>query len=165
VTVLAGAAALVAGACSGGSKAATPTTTSSVASTTTSTSVAPSSTSAAASTTTTPVARYPFTGLAVTDPSTQNRPALVVKIDNHAEARPQTGLNQADVVYEEEVEGITRFFTVFHSQIPGPVGPIRSARTQEIERSPNGICPGRACRAASEIHPFQPISDCDPGSG
>ena len=51
----------------------------------------------------------------VTDATTQNRPALVVKIDNHPEARPQTGLNQADVVYEEEVEGITRFFAVFQS--------------------------------------------------
>ena len=63
----------------------------------------------------------------MTDPTTQNRPALVVKIDNHAEARPQTGLNQADVVYEEEVEGITRFFAVFQStQLDA--GRARSAR-------------------------------------
>jgi hypothetical protein len=132
VTVIAGAAALVAGACSGGSKAATPTTTSTVAATTTTSTAATSSTSAAASTTTTPVARYVFTGLPVTDPATQNRPALVVKIDNHAEARPQTGLNQADVVYEEEVEGITRFFAVFQSADSTPVGPIRSARTTDV---------------------------------
>jgi len=56
----------------------------------------------------------------------------VVKIDNHAEARPQTGLNQADVVYEEEVEGITRFFAVFQSGNSTPVGPIRSARTTDV---------------------------------
>ena len=62
----------------------------------------------------------------------QNRPALVVKIDNHPEARPQTGLNQADVVFEEQVEGITRFFAVFQSGDSNPVGPIRSARTTDV---------------------------------
>ncbi len=93
---------------------------------------ASSSSTVAATTTTQPVARYALTGLAVTDPATQNRPALVVKIDNHAEARPQTGLNQADVVYEEEVEGITRFFAVFQSTDSTPVGPIRSARTTDV---------------------------------
>ena len=131
-TVLAGTAALVAGACSGGSKAATPSSTSAAATSTSSTSALATSTTVAASTTTQPVARYTFTGLPVTNPATQNRPALVVKIDNHAEARPQTGLNQADVVYEEEVEGITRFFAVFQSTDSTPVGPIRSARTTDV---------------------------------
>ena len=59
-------------------------------------------------------------------------PALVVKIDNHPQARPQSGLNQADVVYEEIVEGITRLFAVFHSAPSDPVGPIRSARTTDV---------------------------------
>jgi Protein of unknown function (DUF3048) N-terminal domain/Protein of unknown function (DUF3048) C-terminal domain len=131
-TVVAGAAALVAGACSGGSKAATPTSTSAAATSTSTSSTVATSTTVAASTTTQPVARYAFTGLPVTNPATQNRPALVVKIDNHAEARPQTGLNQADVVYEEEVEGITRFFAVFQSMDSTPVGPIRSARTTDV---------------------------------
>src|SRR5262249_6912092 len=79
----------------------------------TTTSTSTTSTTVAATTTTAAVARYALTGLPVDDPATQNRPALVVKIDNHPEARPQTGLNQADVVYEEMVEGITRFFAVF----------------------------------------------------
>ena len=130
---LAAVAALVASACSGGSKAADPTTavaTTAAATTTTSTST--TSTTAAPTTTTTPVARYALTGLPVDDPATQNRPALVVKIDNHPEARPQTGLNQADVVYEEMVEGITRFFAVFQSTDSTPVGPIRSARTTDV---------------------------------
>jgi hypothetical protein len=70
--------------------------------------------------------------LPVTNPATQNRPALAVKIDNHPDALPQTGLNQADVVYEEIVEGITRFFTVFQSTDSTPVGPIRSARTTDV---------------------------------
>lgn len=76
---------------------------------------------------------YPLTGLAVTDPIAAGRPALAVKIDNHPIARPQTGLNKADIVFEENVEGITRFIAVFHSEGSDPVGPIRSGRTQDID--------------------------------
>jgi hypothetical protein len=62
-----------------------------------------------------------------------NRPALVVKIDN-VDAKPQSGLNQADIVFEEVVEGrATRFAAVFHSQGSNPVGPIRSGRTQDVD--------------------------------
>jgi hypothetical protein len=62
-----------------------------------------------------------------------NRPALMVKIDNAPRARPQAGLNQADVVYEEMVEGgLTRFAAIFHSQDSDPVGPVRSARSTDI---------------------------------
>jgi hypothetical protein len=62
------------------------------------------------------------------------RPALVVKIDNAPLARPQIGLNQADVVFEEGVEGgITRFAALFHSEESKPVGPVRSARTTDIK--------------------------------
>ncbi len=84
----------------------------------------------------------PFTGLAVDDPSVLARPPLVVKIDNHPDAPPQRGLNQADVVYEEVVEGLTRFAAVFQSQDTpsapdnpdlAAVGPIRSARTTDID--------------------------------
>ncbi len=61
-----------------------------------------------------------------------NRPAAVVKIDNGSRARPHSGLNAADIVVEEEVEGgITRFAAVFHST-SSVVGPIRSARTTDI---------------------------------
>jgi hypothetical protein len=61
------------------------------------------------------------------------RPVLVVKIDNAPKARPQVGLNQADVVFEEGVEGgITRFAALFHSEESKPVGPVRSARTTDI---------------------------------
>jgi len=75
----------------------------------------------------------PLTGLPVNDAEAAQRPALVVKIDNGPPARPQSGLNQADIVYEENVEQITRFAAVYHSQLPDPVGPIRSGRTQDIE--------------------------------
>jgi hypothetical protein len=130
LVTLASVAALMAAACSGGSKAATPTTTSSTAAPTTTSST--TSTTAPPTTTAAPAARYVLTGLAVNDPATANRPALVVKIDNHTDAVPQTGLNQADVVYEEMVEGITRFFAVFQSANSTPVGPIRSARTTDV---------------------------------
>jgi hypothetical protein len=72
----------------------------------------------------------PLTGLPGPAPG---RPALVVKIDNAPKARPQVGLNQADVVVEELVEGgITRFAAIFHSQDADPVGPVRSARSTDI---------------------------------
>ncbi len=75
----------------------------------------------------------PLTGLPIADPALAARPALVVKIDNHPEARPQSGLNQADIVFEENVEQLTRFAAVFQSQTPDPVGPIRSAREQDVQ--------------------------------
>ncbi len=75
----------------------------------------------------------PLTGLPIVDPMVAARSALVVKIDNHPNARPQSGLNQADIVFEENVEKLTRFAAVFQSINPDPVGPIRSGRTQDVE--------------------------------
>ncbi|MCP3912037.1 MAG: DUF3048 domain-containing protein [Actinomycetia bacterium] len=73
----------------------------------------------------------PFTGLPVNGEI--GRPALAVKIDNlNAKARPQAGINQADVVFEIRVEGITRFMAVYHSTDADVVGPVRSARTSDI---------------------------------
>lgn len=75
---------------------------------------------------------WPLTGLP--DPTNQaaTRPALSVKIENAPEARPQTGLQAADIVYEQLVEdGITRFMAVFNSTIPPVVGPIRSGRIMD----------------------------------
>lgn len=58
---------------------------------------------------------------------------LAVKIDNTRSAHPQAGLSQADVVYVEEVEGgVTRLLSVFQTELPAEVGPIRSARTSDI---------------------------------
>ena len=74
----------------------------------------------------------PLTGLPITDAAAATRPALVAKIDNHPAARPQSGLNQADLVYEENVEQLTRFAAVFHTNAPTSIGPIRSGRTQDI---------------------------------
>jgi hypothetical protein len=74
----------------------------------------------------------PLNGLPIVDQALANRPALVVKIDNVPVSRPQSGLNAADIVFEENVEGITRFAAVFHSADAEIVGPIRSGRTQDI---------------------------------
>ncbi|MFP8961773.1 DUF3048 domain-containing protein [Streptomyces nanhaiensis] len=75
--------------------------------------------------------RSPFTGESVADASA---PVLAVKIDNVAAARPQTGLERADIVYVEQVEsGLTRLLAVYSSDLPPTVGPVRSARESDIE--------------------------------
>jgi hypothetical protein len=74
----------------------------------------------------------PLTGLPDPNGQTQQRPALSVKIENTPEARPQTNLDTADVVFEEVTEGeITRFVAVYNSAIPDVVGPIRSVRAMD----------------------------------
>ena len=99
---------LVAAACSGGDEepAATPTPT-----------PAPAPT------------RCPLTG---EDPPKRvdlARPAIAIKVENSPQARPQSGLGDADVVFEEIVEGgITRFLVLFHCHDSKQVGPVRSAR-------------------------------------
>jgi hypothetical protein len=61
--------------------------------------------------------------------SAPDRPALAIKVENLPEARPQAGLDKADIVYEEPVEGgITRFIVIFYCQGAARVGPVRSAR-------------------------------------
>jgi hypothetical protein len=93
---------------------------------------ASTTTTAAPTTSTAPPPIAPLTGLP--DPSGQSlqRPALSVKVENTPDARPQAGLDQADVVYEEVVEGnITRFLAIFNSTVPQTVGPIRSVRQQD----------------------------------
>jgi hypothetical protein len=112
------------GACGGGKDKKT----SAAKSTTTAATAAPGPTTAPV-----PAGIAPLTGLPLADPARASRPALVVKIDNAPKARPQVGMNQADVVIEEKVEdGVTRFFTIFHSTESDPVGPVRSARTTDI---------------------------------
>lgn len=83
-------------------------------------------------TTTVPIVVNPLTGEPATDESILSRSAMAVKIDNHPKALPQFGINQADIIFEENVEKLTRFAAVFHSQGSDPVGPIRSGRFQDI---------------------------------
>src|SRR5436305_10233595 len=100
---------------------------------TASTSSAAATTTVPAPTTTAPPPVFPLTGL-LTGGGPATRPALSVKIDNISAALPQSGLNNADLVYEELVEGgQTRLFAVFQSQDADPVGPIRSARPVDAD--------------------------------
>lgn len=73
--------------------------------------------------------RCPLTGVEAPQGLDINRPAMAVKIDNHPNARPQTGLETADIVYEELVEGgLTRFMAIYHCGDAADLGPTRSAR-------------------------------------
>ncbi|HWW44990.1 MAG TPA: DUF3048 domain-containing protein, partial [Acidimicrobiia bacterium] len=77
---------------------------------------------------------FPLTGLPSDDPTTLSRPALSIKVDNAPAARPQAGLNAADVVTEELVEGgLTRFFATYQSQDAPLVGPVRSGRLVDAD--------------------------------
>jgi len=63
-----------------------------------------------------------------------DRALLIVKIENSENARPQSGMDVADVVIEELVEGgITRFMVLFHGDLPEVAGPIRSARPVDVD--------------------------------
>jgi hypothetical protein len=73
----------------------------------------------------------PLTGLPFGDENL-NRPALSVKVDNAPLARPQVGLDRADIVIEQLVEGgYTRYVAVWHSDLPQEVGPVRSVRPMD----------------------------------
>lgn len=81
----------------------------------------------------------PSTPLVVTYNSISGRvgtdgPVLVVKVDDTTQAHPQIGLDKADLVYIEEVEGgLTRLAAVFSSVIPNQIGPVRSARISDMD--------------------------------
>jgi hypothetical protein len=111
--------ALLAGAAACGSEEAPPTATST-----------PSSTPPPPPPPPPPPVLWPLTGLE--SGPVPARPALAVKIENSFDARPQTGLNSADMVWEEVVEGgITRYVAVFHSVVPPEIGPVRSVRPMD----------------------------------
>ncbi|MGC4176089.1 DUF3048 domain-containing protein [Demequina sp.] len=81
-----------------------------------------------------PAVTWPLTGLDATTASASDlkRPALSIKIENTEAARPQTNLEFADVVFEENVEyGISRLIAVYQSNYPDEVGPIRSMRPMD----------------------------------
>ncbi|MET8743672.1 DUF3048 domain-containing protein [Streptomyces sp. NPDC004728] len=72
-----------------------------------------------------------------TEPSTSagsRAHVLAVKIDNVGPARPQTGLDKADIIYVEQVEaGLSRILAAYSSRLPPVVGPVRSARETDLE--------------------------------
>ena len=71
----------------------------------------------------------PVSGLPVASSSLVDRKLIAVKVDNHWNSRPQSGLEHADAVFELVVEaGITRFIALFHHSDSPWVGPVRSLR-------------------------------------
>ena len=61
-------------------------------------------------------------------------PILVVKIDDTNEAHPQVGIDKADLVYIEQVEGgLVRLAAIFSTEVPPKIGPVRSARISDID--------------------------------
>lgn len=88
----------------------------------------------------------PFTGL----PTDPGAPVLGVKVDNAAVARPQRGLEQADLVYVEPVEGgLSRLLAIYQSQSPPVVGPVRSTRASDVELLANFGRPALAFSGAA----------------
>lgn len=81
-----------------------------------------------------PAPLWPLTGLEADDASADvTGPALMVKVDNVSAAFPQLGLDSADVVVEEPVEGgVTRLAVFFHSSVGQTVGPVRSLRSSDV---------------------------------
>ncbi|WP_207634126.1 DUF3048 domain-containing protein [Halalkalibacter urbisdiaboli] len=75
---------------------------------------------------------FPLTGVGTNEEI--NRRVIGVTINNAPQARPQTGLVDADLVYEVLAEGdVTRFVALYQSTLPEKVGPVRSARPYHID--------------------------------
>lgn len=132
IPVLFAALALLAAACSSGAEDTTTTSTAPAASSTTeattTTTQATTTTSSTTTTTLAPNVAPTINGLPADEDLYQRR-VIGVKIDNHSAARPQSGLQEADAVYEILVEGgLSRFIALFHQSDSDFVGPNRSGR-------------------------------------
>ena len=84
--------------------------------------------------TTSPVPVAPLTGLPDPGGAALHRPAMTVKIENDPNSLPQWGVNEADVVYEEIVNGgITRLAAIFNQNAPARIEPVRSVRPTDTQ--------------------------------
>ena len=80
----------------------------------------------------TPLSRAPLTGRYVSA-AVAKRHAIAIMIDDHPDARPQSGFNAASVVWHAPAEGgIPRYMLLFQDKVPATVGPVRSARQYYI---------------------------------
>lgn len=134
---------LLLAACSGaGSQGVATSTTTTSSTTTTTTTLAPTTTSStttstSTTTTTVPGTPSPLNGLPVSDETLLDRRVIAVKVDNHPDARPQSGLQEADAVIEILVEGgFTRLIALFHQSDSEYVGPVRSVRPTDTALLP-----------------------------
>ena len=76
----------------------------------------------------------PLTGIQVDDEKATKQPVTAVIVENSPEARPQSGLKQAGVVYEAVAEGgITRFLAIYQQEKPELIGPVRSLRMYYLD--------------------------------
>ncbi|CUQ22824.1 DUF3048 domain-containing protein [Clostridium baratii] len=93
---------------------------------------------------------YPFTGLETTEDPSNNTPFMAV-VENSKQARPQSGLSFADIVYETSAEGgIPRFIAVYHSKMSEKIGPIRSIRPYFLTISKEYTLPIAHCGGSKE---------------
>jgi len=78
----------------------------------------------------------PLTGMLVTEEEDLKLRPIAVMIDNEYNARPQSGLLDAEIVYEIPVEGkITRYMAIYHHNHADKIGPVRSARPYFIDKA------------------------------
>jgi hypothetical protein len=78
-------------------------------------------------------AASPLSGVEVA-PELASRPVTAIMIENSGEARPQSGLYEAELVFEAIAEGgVTRYLALFQAAQPQIIGPIRSARPYYVE--------------------------------
>lgn len=76
----------------------------------------------------------PLTGVELSDKNLSTRPVTALMIENSPDARPQSGINDAGVIFEAVAEGgITRFLVLYQETQPQYIGPIRSARPYYID--------------------------------
>lgn len=81
-----------------------------------------------------PVYYSPLTGEAVADKSATTKAATAIMLENSPDARPQSGLKDAEVVYEAVAEGgITRFLALYQQKQPETIGPVRSLRMYYVD--------------------------------
>jgi hypothetical protein len=81
-----------------------------------------------------PIYYSPLTGEIVTNQAATTAPVTAVMIENSPDARPQSGLKQAGVVFEAIAEGgITRFMALYQQEKPALIGPVRSLRIYDID--------------------------------
>lgn len=81
-----------------------------------------------------PKPKSPLTGVEVADEATTKRQVTAIMIENCPDARPQSGLYDAGIVYEAIAEGgITRFLALYQEARPGLIGPVRSVRPYYVE--------------------------------
>lgn len=85
-------------------------------------------------------------------PGGEGRPVVMVKYGNARPDRPHYGLNQADLIYVEEVEwGLTRIAAMFNTSFPTVAGPTRSARISDLEILEQFESPGLVFSGANDV--------------